>query len=36
MIAGLLAQGTAYIGRREYIDRGYEDIVRDLRTLGPG
>lgn len=34
VIAGLLAQGTAYIGRREYIDRGYEDIVRDLRTLG--
>ena len=34
VIAGLLAQGTAYIGRREYIDRGYEDIVRDLRALG--
>lgn len=34
VIGGLTAAGITYIGRREYIDRGYEDIVRDLRLLG--
>ena len=34
VIAGLLAEGSTEISGVEYICRGYEDIVRDLRLLG--
>lgn len=32
--AALAAQGTSIVTNRHYIDRGYEDIVADLRRLG--
>lgn len=34
VVAGLAAQGETIVSGRQYIDRGYEDIVRDLRALG--
>ncbi len=34
VIAGLLAEGRTKIAGLSYIERGYEDIVRDLRCLG--
>lgn len=34
VIAGLAAEGMTSVYGRKYIDRGYENIVRDLRTLG--
>ena len=34
VIAGLAAQGTTTIEHAEYIYRGHEDIVKDLRQLG--
>lgn len=34
VLAGLCAQGTTVVSNRQYIDRGYEDIVRDLSGLG--
>lgn len=34
VMAGLAAQGETIIYGREYIDRGYEDIGRDIRSLG--
>ena len=33
-IAGLMAKGTTRIYNTHFIERGYEDIVRDLRLLG--
>lgn len=32
--AGLMADGSTVVSNRHYIDRGYEDICRDLRNLG--
>lgn len=32
--AGLCAQGETVVQNRHYIDRGYEDICRDMRLLG--
>ena len=34
VIAGLCAQGETTVENRFYVDRGYEDICRDLRLLG--
>lgn len=34
VIAGLMANGTSKVSGIEYIERGYEDICNDLRTLG--
>ncbi len=34
VIAALQANGTSVIRNTEYIERGYEDICRDLRLLG--
>ena len=34
VIAGLQADGRTIIRKTEYIERGYEDICRDLRRLG--
>jgi UDP-N-acetylglucosamine 1-carboxyvinyltransferase len=34
VLAGLMAEGTTRITGVEHIERGYEDIVRDFRTLG--
>jgi len=34
VIAGLIAEGTTIITKRQYIERGYEDIARDFRDLG--
>lgn len=34
VIAGLLAEGKTKIAGLSYIERGYEDIVRDLKCLG--
>lgn len=34
VIAGLEAEGRTQIGNRHFIERGYEDICRDLRALG--
>lgn len=34
VLAGLAARGVTSVYGRKYIDRGYENIVRDLRTLG--
>lgn len=34
VIAGLAAQGTTTIENTEYIARGHQDIVKDLRQLG--
>lgn len=33
-VAGLAAEGATYISGVGHIDRGYEDITRDLRALG--
>ena len=34
VVAGLSAQGTTEISQVHHIQRGYEDILRDLRALG--
>jgi UDP-N-acetylglucosamine 1-carboxyvinyltransferase len=34
VIAALQTEGRTRIGRTEFIERGYEDICRDLRALG--
>ena len=34
IVAGLMAEGTTSISGVHYIDRGYEDIVKKLKTLG--
>ena len=34
VIAGAMAQGETIIENRHFIERGYEDIARDLRELG--
>lgn len=34
VIAGIMAQGDTVVLNRNYIDRGYEDIVRDFKCLG--
>lgn len=34
VLAGLCAEGETLICNRNFIDRGYEDICRDLRKLG--
>lgn len=34
VIAGLAASGETIVGNRQYIERGYEDICRDLTELG--
>ena len=34
VLAGLCARGDTEVYHRCFIDRGYEDIVRDLRSLG--
>lgn len=34
IIAGLMAEGSTKIAGLSYIERGYEDIVRDLKCLG--
>lgn len=34
VIAGLMAQGQTKVAGLSYIERGYEDIVRDLKCLG--
>lgn len=34
VVAGLAAQGETYIKNRMYIERGYEDICRDLSEMG--
>ncbi len=34
VLAGVCAKGGTVVSNRHFIDRGYEDIVRDLRGLG--
>ena len=34
VLAGLLADGETYVHQVSYVERGYEDICRDLRELG--
>ena len=34
LVAGLAAQGETYVKNCSYIERGYEDICRDLSMLG--
>ena len=34
VLGALQAEGCSVIGNTEYIDRGYEDIIKDLRNLG--
>lgn len=34
LIAGLMAEGSTVVKNRHFIERGYEDITGDLRTLG--
>ena len=34
VLAGACARGTTLVQNRHFIDRGYEDIVRDLKGLG--
>ena len=34
LVAGLIAEGTTRVGDIHHIQRGYEDPVRDLRSLG--
>lgn len=34
IIAGLMADGVTYVKGCQYVERGYEDIVRDLSSLG--
>jgi UDP-N-acetylglucosamine 1-carboxyvinyltransferase len=36
ILAGLMSEGTTCITGVEHIERGYENIVRDFRTLGAG
>jgi len=33
-VAALAAEGTSQVGGLNHIDRGYEDLARDLRALG--
>ena len=33
-LAALAAEGVSYISGPEYIERGYEDLCRDLAKLG--
>lgn len=34
VLAGLAASGTTIVENRQFIERGYEDICRDLKALG--
>ena len=34
VLAGLIAEGRTKVENAHFIERGYEDIVRDLRKLG--
>lgn len=34
VIAGVMARGSTVVMNKHFIDRGYEDIVRDLKNLG--
>lgn len=34
VVAGLGAEGITKVGNRHFIERGYEDICRDMRALG--
>ena len=34
VIAGCMAQGETLVKNRHFIERGYEDICRDLQNLG--
>lgn len=34
VLAGVCASGFTFVYNRHFIDRGYEDIVRDFRSLG--
>ena len=34
MLAGLMADGETRVSGRHFIERGYENISRDLRDLG--
>lgn len=34
IVAGVMAQGTTIISNTKYIDRGYEDIVEKLKSVG--
>ena len=34
VVAGLAARGETYVKNRNFIERGYEDICRDLNCLG--
>lgn len=34
ILAGLMARGETVVTGQQYVERGYEDIVRDLRRLG--
>lgn len=34
VLAGICAEGVTFVYNRHFIDRGYEDIVRDLQSLG--
>ena len=34
VLAGVCAAGYSRVYNRRFIDRGYEDIVRDLKSLG--
>ena len=34
LVAGLAAKGETYVKNCSYIERGYEDICRDLCMLG--
>lgn len=36
VLAGLQAEGETYISGVEYLERGYEDVCRDLNSLGAG
>ena len=33
-VAALGADGYTYLGKTEYIERGYENLLADLKTLG--
>jgi UDP-N-acetylglucosamine 1-carboxyvinyltransferase len=34
VVAGVIAEGDTIVENRHFIERGYEDIVRDFRNLG--
>ncbi len=34
VVAGLAAEGKSVVGNRHFIERGYENICKDLRNLG--